>query len=187
MVRSPLIIALQQRGAPDKAEESTIHFKTRQDSKICKSLANTTLYREIISGSNGNSLSCLSALGWKGLLSKSSWTDLFSRRESGFPIQYVCNVLLLDFTTCWPWRDCLQLVAPRVAVPSYGERAFSVAAARLWNGLPVELKSCTDLVIFKKLLKTFLFRQAFWEHRCCHIIFAHFVLRIERHNLLDCV
>jgi hypothetical protein len=37
-----------------------------------------------------------------------------------------------------------------VAVPFYGERAFSVAAARLWNGLPVELKSCTDLVVFKR-------------------------------------
>ena len=37
--------------------------------------------------------------------------------------------------------DCLQLVAPRVAVPS------SVAVAKLWNGLPVELKACTDLVV----------------------------------------
>jgi hypothetical protein len=59
----------------------------------------------------------------------------------------------------------LQIVPdnPRVAVPFYGEGAFSVsvAAARLWNGLPVELKSCTDLVVFKRLLKTFLFRQAF--------------------------
>jgi hypothetical protein len=31
-------------------------------------------------------------------------------------------------------------------VPSYGERAFSVAAPKLWNKLPMGLMTCTDLL-----------------------------------------
>jgi hypothetical protein len=46
-------------------------------------------------------------------------------------------------------------------VPSYGERAFSVAAPKLWNKLPMGLMTCTNLLSFNSLLKTHLFRAAF--------------------------
>ena len=44
---------------------------------------------------------------------------------------------------------------------SWGDRAFSVAAPRLWNNLPDNLKSCTSLDQFKSLLKTHLMEKAY--------------------------
>ena len=42
-----------------------------------------------------------------------------------------------------------------------GERAFSVAAPRIWNQLPSDLKATTDTVAFKRKLKTYLFSAAY--------------------------
>ena len=44
---------------------------------------------------------------------------------------------------------------------SYGDRAFSVAAPKLWNSLPSSIKQSTSLICFRKNLKTHLFRQAY--------------------------
>ena len=53
------------------------------------------------------------------------------------------------------------LVVPKSNCKSFGDRAFSVAAPRLWYNLPVELRSCNSLNMFKKLLKTHLFKRAY--------------------------
>ena len=53
------------------------------------------------------------------------------------------------------------LVEKRTNLKSYGERAFSVAAPKLWNSLPYDLRACDSLDTFKAKLKTFLFRKAF--------------------------
>jgi hypothetical protein len=42
-----------------------------------------------------------------------------------------------------------------------GERAFSVAAPLAWNRLPAELKTTRSTAVFKRGLKTFLFRAAY--------------------------
>ena len=41
-----------------------------------------------------------------------------------------------------------------------GLRAFSVIAPRLWNELPMAIRSIDNINIFKSKLKTFLFKQA---------------------------
>ena len=46
----------------------------------------------------------------------------------------------------------------------YGDRAFSVAAPKLWNELPLDLRSITVLSIFKSHLKTFLFKRYYSSH-----------------------
>ena len=56
--------------------------------------------------------------------------------------------------------DNLLLVIPR-SCRKYGDRAFSVAAPRLWNSLPYEIRAASSFYIFKKCLKTHLFIQAF--------------------------
>ena len=43
----------------------------------------------------------------------------------------------------------------------FGERAFSVAGAREWNNLPSNLRSVSDIHLFKRLLKTHFFKIAF--------------------------
>ena len=42
-----------------------------------------------------------------------------------------------------------------------GKRAFSVAADRVWNELPVTLKTFETIAIFRQKLKTYLFQIAF--------------------------
>ncbi len=54
----------------------------------------------------------------------------------------------------------LLLVVPRTAT-RIGERAFSSAAPRLWNSLPLSIRSASSLDTFKSRLKTHLFKQAF--------------------------
>ena len=55
-----------------------------------------------------------------------------------------------------------------LATPTYrsrvtlGDRSFQVAAPALWNVLPREIRSITDLGFFKRHLKTHLFREAFY-------------------------
>ena len=53
------------------------------------------------------------------------------------------------------------LSVPKSRTKSFGERAFSTIAPRLWNGLPLSLRSAESIGSFKKDLKTLLFRKAF--------------------------
>ena len=55
----------------------------------------------------------------------------------------------------------LLLEVPRSKYKHRGDRAFSVAAPRLWNKLPAEIRLASDLGLFKSRLKTYLFRMAF--------------------------
>ena len=57
--------------------------------------------------------------------------------------------------------DQYLLVERKANLKSYGERAFSVAAPKLWNQLPLDLRRCESLHSFKSQLKTFLFKEAF--------------------------
>ena len=78
--------------------------------------------------------------------------------------QYIQD-LINDYIT--PQRNlhsgskCL-LETPNYNLESYGKRAFSVAAPRLWNSLPMELKTSTSIDIFKKKLKTYLFKHSYF-------------------------
>ena len=51
------------------------------------------------------------------------------------------------------------------------DRAFQVAAPKLWNSLPSELRLISNIDIFKRHLKTYLFKVAFDE-----FLFSIFVL-----------
>ena len=53
------------------------------------------------------------------------------------------------------------LATPKARLKTYGERAFAVAAPKLWNSIPLELRSSSSIDIFKRHLKTYLFKQAF--------------------------
>ena len=58
-------------------------------------------------------------------------------------------------------RTCHQgkLVVPRFKRVTLGKRAFAVHGPMLWNTLPNELRLLGHLGVFKKELKTYLFRQ----------------------------
>ena len=50
---------------------------------------------------------------------------------------------------------------PKVNCSTLGDRAFAHAAPVLWNSLPLTIRTSSSLAIFKKQLKTFLFKKAF--------------------------
>ena len=49
------------------------------------------------------------------------------------------------------------LVQTRCHLKTYGERAFSFIAPKLWNTLPLSIKRCNSAESFKSTLKTYLF------------------------------
>ena len=56
----------------------------------------------------------------------------------------------------------LSLLCPqRARTDNYGGRVFPVAAPKWWDVLPQNIKEAKTVDSFKKLLKTFLFRQTF--------------------------
>ncbi len=57
--------------------------------------------------------------------------------------------------------DQQLLTVPRSRLKLKGDRTFSVAAPKLWNLLPVTIRSALTISSFKSLLKTYLLTQAY--------------------------
>ena len=55
----------------------------------------------------------------------------------------------------------LLLVVPKTRLKTKGDRAFGVAAPRLWNSLPWHIHSAESIEVFKSYLKTHFFSLAF--------------------------
>ena len=51
------------------------------------------------------------------------------------------------------------LTVPCSNTSTYGDRAFSFTAAKLWNTLPDHIHSIDSITSFKSSLKTFLFKR----------------------------
>jgi len=55
-------------------------------------------------------------------------------------------------------REAHQLDVPSFRLPTVGSRAFPIAGAKVWNSLPDDVTSAPSLSIFRRHLKTYLFR-----------------------------
>ena len=53
------------------------------------------------------------------------------------------------------------LFKPVMNYKTYGEKSFSFYGPYVWNSLPAHLRNCDNINIFKKNLKTHLFKQAY--------------------------
>ncbi len=71
--------------------------------------------------------------------------------------------LVVPYVTCYDLRskDKNTMAVPKTNLVSCGDRAFSKVAPALWNNLPMEIKCASDVDVFKKLLKTHLFKLAY--------------------------
>ena len=58
-------------------------------------------------------------------------------------------------------QDDLTIVVARTRRKTLGDRAIRVAAPKLWNSLPKDVRSCNDVGIFKSKLKTHYFGVAY--------------------------
>ena len=54
-----------------------------------------------------------------------------------------------------------RLYVPTCRLSTVGDRAFPVAGAKVWNGLPSDVASTSSLAVFKNRLKTYLFRRCY--------------------------
>ena len=54
-----------------------------------------------------------------------------------------------------------RLDVPTCRLSTVGDRAFPVAGAKVWNGLPSDVTSASSLAVFKNRLKTYLFRRCY--------------------------
>ena len=57
--------------------------------------------------------------------------------------------------------DHLQLNVPRSKSVRMGDRSFSIVAPRLWNSLPLHIRQASNIIIFKTLLKTYIFNKTY--------------------------
>ena len=57
--------------------------------------------------------------------------------------------------------DRLLLVVPKSRLKQRGDGAFAVAAPKLWNELPLQVRLAPTLPVFKSRLKTHFFSLAF--------------------------
>jgi len=84
-----------------------------------------------------------------------------------------------------------DLAVPQTRLQTVGDRAFCVAAANIWNGLPSEVTSSVTLSTFKQKLKTYLFQchfpacniSPYW--RTVTAMLLHFSLKIMIDWLID--
>ena len=58
----------------------------------------------------------------------------------------------------------MRLIQPRIRTKLYGERRFDKATANLWNSLPIHMRHERSIELFKKNLKTYLFKLAFSDY-----------------------
>ena len=54
-----------------------------------------------------------------------------------------------------------QLIVPSHRLSTVGARAFPVAGAYIWNGLPADVTSAPSLPVFRQRLKTVLFSRSY--------------------------
>ena len=59
-------------------------------------------------------------------------------------------------------NDKGHLMIPKSNSARYGDRAFCHVAPTLWNALPQHIRDCRTVDSFKKVLKTHLFKQAYY-------------------------
>ena len=80
----------------------------------------------------------------------------------GLSPQYISDMLVFNTRTrTLRSHSMLMLKVGRPNTKTYGDRAFSIAGPTLWNNLPLNIKLASSLNIFKKELKTYLFKLAF--------------------------
>ena len=81
----------------------------------------------------------------------------------GLAPSYLCDLIKVNQESSYSLRSnsLLWAVLRKIMRPTLGGRSFTFAAPALWNSLPADLRDAATLSVFKRKLKTFLFRSAF--------------------------
>ena len=77
---------------------------------------------------------------------------------------YICNLVRLKEKCKYQLRSSEELL---LQLPmgktkkTLGDRSFQIAAPALWNSLPASVRDIDNFLVFKRTIKTYLFRKAF--------------------------
>ncbi len=97
----------------------------------------------------------------------------------GLALSYLSDLIVKKHSLWLHSDNQLELVLPRTHLVTYGNRAFSAAAANLWNSIPVATRLCNTLTTLKICIKTYLFilacpiNQWFYQAQntlCCQVL-----------------
>ena len=111
----------------------------------------------------------------------------------GMAPSYICDMLQLYHPKLnLRSANKFLLSVPRTRLVTGADRSFSVIAPKLWNQLPLPIRSLDKLDSFKCALKTFLFTLAFHltsvifsKVKYVFIIFTTFITHVNYGNVLN--
>ena len=86
------------------------------------------------------------------------------RRIHGMVLSYLSNLICIRSSSRYSLRnnDTIFLERPKgVMRTTLGACSFHASAPPLWNSLPAHIRTIDSLALFKKTLKTYLFKLAF--------------------------
>ena len=82
---------------------------------------------------------------------------LIFKAVNGVAPAYLCDLVTFVSSSS---RRTSSLHLPVGSTRSH-PRAFQTIAPKIWNQLPIEIKTCSDVDLFKTLLKTHLFKKSY--------------------------
>ena len=115
-------------------------------------------------GKMDSSTQCLKELHWLPIRCrvKHKILTLVHKCLQGSAPGYLQKLLLAAECRCDGLQsesDTRKLFVPLVKRKTFAERSFAIQGPKLWNSLPLELRSITNTDNFKKQLKTHLFNN----------------------------
>ena len=103
----------------------------------------------------------------------------------GLAPKYLCDLLTFKSSLYnLGSSDSILLFMPAARSKTLGDRAFMVAAPRLWNSHPKELRAITNVNSFKAHIKTYLFKTIFCIQFLLACIYILFIFYFLMHYLL---
>ena len=85
---------------------------------------------------------------------------------------YLVNLLKVRNTSCYSLRSNEGTLLEDYSTKTkktLGDRAFVTSAPKIWNELPMYIRNLHNFSIFKKLVKTYYFEEAFNVNTSCNI------------------
>ncbi len=104
------------------------------------------------------------------------WLDVWSQQTPWLYIWSQQTNIFINIKLTLGLRsdNQLELAVPITHLVTYGDRAFSAAAANLWNSIPVAIRLCNTVTTFKICIKIYLFNQWFNQTQnilCWQVLF----------------
>ena len=103
----------------------------------------------------------LANLHWLSIYLQIEFKILIATVTSGKPLYGLAPAYIKDLLQSYLPGSKVLLVVPAFSINSYRRKGFFCCCAAVWNSLPQHIRDAGSLDIFKRQLKTVLFRRDF--------------------------